>query len=522
MPPVCIKNVSLDGYSDISRPPKQHNRFYSSSSIYSSLFHCQNLFKMPQLILPRHIFQLRKRRLRNRLVNNSLLHVIVLIWSTALLLFLIFNDVQVAFRIFVPPSLTQTTIDTHLQHLAPHYGGEDLDPPYALGLGDNSNGKIIIQPTFGTHRYDKDAIFAIANTMEYEDYVLFITSLRDSGYIGDLVLSTPDVDTMEDDLVKFLKYHSQEKGGWVVIYDGVIRSNADDGAIHPLSNVTAEMVYLRGLYGEVQVKEQEQVDPFSFETKKDDKDEDNDKEIRENIRPMDDHRIPRSLGVARFELFWVWSKQYSPSSRILIVDGKDTYFQENAFVGMGVSHACPLLNDDDGHDDHDDGHDDYGENEEHINNNNSTSHTRLDKRRQTKVTSDLFVYEENVKENKHKLNKVENRLMLPEAYQDMTIMAFTYNENVLSPAPTHGHQRAMEAYFRAMVKQFDFTQCAKYQCEWAFHNYLYYLGVLFSLPEIDNIKPFMQGVGAVNSIRLDVPLNETKIFDSYSHIVYNR
>ncbi len=471
---------------------------------------------MPQFTPIRHAFQLRKRRLRKRLrylnLNNPSLHVIVLLSATALLLLLLYNDLQVALRIFVPPSLTQTTIDTNLQFLAPQYGGEDLSPPH--GLGDK--GKIIIQPTFGTHRYDKDAVFAIANDMEYEDYVLFITSLRDSGYVGDLVLSTPDVDTMDDELVAFLKYHSQEKGGWVVVYDGVIRSNANDDAIHPGSNATAEMVYLRGLYGEVINIVDQDPDPFIAIDGNNDNhnhnhtDEKVKKEERVQIRPVDDQRIPRSLGVARFELFWVWSKQYSPSSRILIVDGKDTYFQENAATGMGVSHACPLLNDNDDNDDNDNSHEDR----DHTSTGNTT--------RQTKVTSDLYLYEENVNDNKHKLAKVENRVMLPEAYQDMKIMMFTYNENVLSPSPTHGHQRAMEAYFRAMVRQFDFTQCAKYQCEWAFHNYLYYLGVLFSLPEIDNIKPIMQGTGAVNSIRLDVPLNATKMFDTLSHVVYNR
>ncbi len=112
-----------------------------------------------------------------------------------------------------------------------------------------------------------------------------------------------------------------------------------------------------------------------------------------------------------------------------------------------------------------------------------------------------------------------------DAYKDKRIMKFLHNSNVLSPASTHGPQKAIEAYLRAMTHQFDETGCTMYQCEWAFHNYLYYSGVLAGMEEIDNIKSHMQGTGAVNSIGQNLPLNATEnmgIFNNASTAVLNR
>lgn len=310
----------------------------------------------------------------------------------------------------------------------------------------------------GSHQYDNDAVFAIGNTLDYEDTVLFITSLRQSGFEGDIVLSTIDKSAMEKKLVDFLEYHSQE-GARVIVYDGAIRLEGTDENFSKEKNLTSDYVYLRGLYQDLETGED-----------------------------LDDARIPRSLGVARFELYWAWSTKYSPASRILLVDADDTYFQISGEVGIGVGKSCsyPIVNN------------------------------------RTEFHSVIHIYEENQKNKKHRLHNIKNKTQLVEAYKKNVILDFACNENVLTPASTHGHQRAIEGYLRAMVKQFDYTQCAKYWCEWAFHNYLFYLGVLWSIPEVDEIKPHMQGTGAINSIGQDVPLNTSSMFDSKNFIVNNR
>ncbi len=105
-------------------------------------------------------------------------------------------------------------------------------------------------------------------------------------------------------------------------------------------------------------------------------------------------------------------------------------------------------------------------------------------------------------------------------------MWFLHNQNVLTPASTHGPKKAIEAYLRAMIQQFDQTGCNMYQCEWAFHNYIYCFGILSAMKEIDSIKTHMQGTGAVNSIGYIAPLNSTSdteiLFDPSSFSVLNR
>ena len=112
-----------------------------------------------------------------------------------------------------------------------------------------------------------------------------------------------------------------------------------------------------------------------------------------------------------------------------------------------------------------------------------------------------------------------------DAYKEKKLMWFLHNQNVLTPASTHGPKKAIEAYLRAMVQQFDDTGCTLYQCEWAFHNYIYSFGVLAGMKEIDVVKTHFQGTGAVNSVGHNVPLNstnQTEIFDSESFAVLNR
>lgn len=407
--------------------------------------------------------------------KNNFLHLILICLTMVSLITLMCHDVHIAFAMFIRPSLAQTTIDTYLQNknIAPVHGGTDLFPPYVYNLKQSPashqpdlQAEIALAPDMGSHRYFHDAVFAYTNTMEFDEIVLFVVTLRQSGFDGDVVLSvnldemtnaTANDEQERQKLAEFLQYHSQQPLGNVVVYNGVIRNDETDETFWYGHDAEKDLVYLRGLY-----------------------------RIKDTKEILEDERIPRSLGVARFELYWVWTQSYSPTSRILLIDAQDSYFQSNGDMGIGSRRACSHGND-----------------------------TSAD------AVSTLHIYEENNKGMTHRLDKIENMTMIVEAYKDDVVLKFLYNENVLSPASTHGHQKAVETYLRAMVKQFDNTQCYKYRCEWAFHNYLFYLGVLWSTPEIDKIQLYMQGTGAVNSIGQDIPLNASKIYDPHTRIVYN-
>lgn len=402
----------------------------------------------------------------------------------------------------------QTSPDREMQriHLAPVMGGKDLVPPYFLAAGDH--GEIALMPSIFTydrkarqssssssvppstnytiktihrkalpreiHGYENDAVFSIANTLNTSELVLFVTSLRASGFEGDIVLSTIDFDEMEDIMREFIAYHAQPPPpnsgmGRLIVYEGVMRVEGTDEAFGQHHSVIEDEhhIYLRGLYKDSLTQEH-----------------------------LDDKRDPRSIGVARFELFWVWSTFYSKQSRILVVDAQDTFFQQNGEEGIGIGQSCP------------------------------SSSSPKDKNATDSFRTELHLFEENQRSGKHRLHNIPNRTQMVLAYQNRLVLDFACNENVLSPANTHGHQQAMEVYFRAMVKQLDYTQCRKYWCEWAFHNYLFYLGVLGSLNRdnmdekgytyggtIDSIKVHGYATGAVNSIGEDVPLNQSGLMD---------
>ena len=70
---------------------------------------------------------------------------------------------------------------------------------------------------------------------------------------------------------------------------------------------------------------------------------------------------------------------------------------------------------------------------------------------------------------------MQNQTMIPTAYSKK-VLAIIQSYAILIPSTTHGDQAAIEVYLRAMVNQFDDTQCGDRYCDWAFHNYLYYFG----------------------------------------------
>ena len=52
------------------------------------------------------------------------------------------------------------------------------------------------------------------------------------------------------------------------------------------------------------------------------------------VAPIQDPRKPRTIAILRYELFWIWSLKYIPHTWIMILDGRDTYFQKNPFESV--------------------------------------------------------------------------------------------------------------------------------------------------------------------------------------------
>jgi len=318
----------------------------------------------------------------------------------------------------------------------PIVDGSDLTPP--SDLASSISATVIIQPIMGRHRKDTDAVFSVLpKDVSLETCALFVTTLRESGFEGDIVLGLDNLEKLPQDIYEFLEYHSD---AGLIIYEGIqyVKNDDDYGS--------GDKVKLKGLYGDVTTGE-----------------------------IYNDPRIPRPICIARYELFWTWSLNYDKQSNILLIDSKDTFFQKHAEVGIGVGAACS-----------------------------------------NRERGVLNLYEES---KYAKINRIEHKGHMPDLYGS-EIPAFLHNVNVLSPGSTHGNQAAIEAYLRAMVKQFDYTQCTLDQCDWAMHNYIHYYGILQGAPEIDDIHVHTYAHGAVNTVGRMAPLSaKGQVYEN--GIVYN-
>ncbi len=205
----------------------------------------------------------------------------------------------------------------------------NIQPPSLLGKSDNTsnasssnaNGSLvypspakdgtrpIIQPTFGIHRMNVDAVFALAEGYDLKIYLLFIESLKKTGFEGDLVISVSSLDELKPDVEDYLRSFSKkggESGLNVVAYTVTWTCYEGDG-------VTVAKGAKEG------VRKCEMVGMYGLEN--------GDKTVR-------DPREARPVATARFELYWAWSLHYDEHSWIMLIDSRDTYFQSNPFANV--------------------------------------------------------------------------------------------------------------------------------------------------------------------------------------------
>ena len=69
----------------------------------------------------------------------------------------------------------------------------------------SSDAKVVLEPTFGKHRTDQDAVFAYAEGYDLVHYLNFVQTLLDTGFHGDVVLAISALDDCADGVVEFLQ-----------------------------------------------------------------------------------------------------------------------------------------------------------------------------------------------------------------------------------------------------------------------------------------------------------------------------
>ena len=306
------------------------------------------------------------------------------------------------------------------------------------------NAQVILQPTHGKHNPASDAVFAFAEGYQLHTYVGFVESLKATNYEGDVVLSVSHRSKLSTGVEDYL---SANHGNVNLIYYAIDwtcwKKNGDR-----ISNTNGGMsdCQARGLYGD------------------------------EHGTALKDPREARPVATARYELYWIWSLQYEPYRRILLIDVRDTYFQRGPFDDLPVTQE-----DDNGNSANDDG-------------------------------GVLRLYEENASPSSAaaSIGKSSYNSQWISAAYGKQVLDQMRDKPVICSGSTIGDALAIEAYLRAMVAQFDSTRCKKKGCDQGMHQVLYYGNHLNGVQDIREIIVSKQGEGEVNNLAAmrNSPLSE--------------
>ncbi|CAB9509816.1 expressed unknown protein [Seminavis robusta] len=323
----------------------------------------------------------------------------------------------------------------------------------ASGTGNSGGPTVvevapIIKPVLGQHRSDHDAVFAFAAEYDLSIYQGFILSLRKTGFQGDIVLAVSPLDLANPDTNdkptdRQIQLHSFfASDPHVIIYVVPFVCYNAEGQSTESAKGGIRICHCHVLYGTRNVTQPNKDRHIEYSATE--------------WKPIPDFREARPVATTRYELYWIWSTQYQPHTWQMLVDARDTFFQEDPFASVPRE---PNL------------------------------------QRKNGV---IFFFGENAEATR--IGKSDkNRKWLTNAYGLKVIRAMEDKPTICSGA-TMGEQIALETYLRAMVNEFDETEIRLMGADQGFHNYLYYSGKLQYAERIRSITVFDQGRGIVNNM----------------------
>jgi hypothetical protein len=326
-------------------------------------------------------------------------------------------------------------------------------------LGDNVT--IIVEPTFGKHRPDVDAILAYAEGYKLSFYMMFMETLTHTGFRGDVVLAIAEERIVRPDVVDYLKTFAlgdTDKPS-IVVYQQPMKCNAKDG------NIKNERQILKS--GDTDVFQMCQLEHvYGWKD-----------EMGHVVREADDPREGRVVATIRYEWYWIWSQQYHAHSWLMLLDARDSFFQSNPFAGLP---------------------------------------------RDTDDSPDglLYLFGENA--DATRLGRsTKNMKWIKNGYGDATIDALKDKPTICSGS-TMGEQIAIETYLRAMVNEHDECNVRMTGSDQGFHNYIYYSAKLTNADTIRKIVVWEQGRGIINNLGAlrTQPLLDWGMYDPKTHAVY--
>ena len=185
----------------------------------------------------------------------------------------------------------------------------------------------LLQPVLGTHRADQDAVFVFASEYDLAVYQGFILSLRKTGFRGDIVLAVSPLDmadpaaTTQPPTPRQQKLHAFfASDPHVIIYVVPFVCYNAEGQSTDSAKGGMRVCHCHVLYGSRNIT---QANP-----------EKNVKYSATEWQPLMDVRASRPVATTRYELYWIWSRQYQPHTWQMLVDARDTYFQSDPFAAV--------------------------------------------------------------------------------------------------------------------------------------------------------------------------------------------
>ena len=175
----------------------------------------------------------------------------------------------------------------------------------------------IIEPTFGFHRSHVDAVLAYAEGYSLAYYMMFIETLKDTGFAGDVVLAIADPSIIKPHVEDYLRTYAR-----------LDAKTEDDQMLHVVvyqaSLVCAESNGTTGRHltprGETDVFEMCQLD-HAYGWK------DENGEVTGTVK---DPRSGRVVATLRYEFYWIWSLRYGPTNWLMLLDARDSFFQSKS------------------------------------------------------------------------------------------------------------------------------------------------------------------------------------------------
>lgn len=172
--------------------------------------------------------------------------------------------------------------------------GPSVFPKPSAMLGEDSLP--FLEPTYGKHRADADAVFVFAAEYGLNTYICFVESLRKTGFTGDIVFAVSILDMKEKGVEPYLRNSPN-----IITY--VLELNCFNAEMEATTSAKGGMrvCQLDHLYADAAGK------------------------------PLEDPREARTIATTRYELYWLWCLHYQPHVWVMLLDARDSYFQTNPF-----------------------------------------------------------------------------------------------------------------------------------------------------------------------------------------------